>query len=357
MAEVWAVATAAVVAAGASAYGAKSASDSASAAADQNAKNIADTNQLNYQLFQQSRGSGGNSLLPLYFPSGTESALASRALQQYYANQASLGTPEQQQAAYQSIIQGLTPAANQADQTVQDLFSGALANQQVANINPVLQARGAVAGAQKQGVLEGLMQRLNAISASRARAGYSGGGSAYEKALLTGATIPALQQAGTVGAQADLANATDVANIKNAAIQTRLQNSSLPLTQAANRIQLYNLPAAATAQSNQQSLGIFDWFKLNPQSFTNQNSPVVNPIPNTGQIVGAAVGQGATALGNYYANKSLIGQLNQNNSGAGTGAGGISAQQQQNMLNEYYGNSNPNLFDAPAGFGTVDYGV
>lgn len=344
-----AIGGAALVGAGATAYASQSAADSAADANKANRKIAEDTNALNYRMFLESRGSNGNALLPLYFPQGSEEALANSALGLYRANQAALGTPEQQVADYQAIVDGLTPSMSAGDALVNDLFSGALENRQVANINPVLQARGAVAGAQKQGIMEGLMARLNALSADRARAGYSGGGSSFQRNALKSATIPALQAAATVGAQADLANATDVANIRNAAIQTRLENLSLPLTQAANRAQLKQLPATATSRGLLASMAPFDWFKLNQAAFQANQGPLVTPVPSTGQIVGTAVGAGASALGNYYANQKLAQSLTPK-----TGYTVGDYMQQQNMANEYYGNGAAvNLFDSPAGYGST----
>lgn len=300
---------AAAIGAGAGIYGAMSASDAANAAAATNAKNVANTNALNYQMFLQSRGAQGNALLPMYAPQGTEAQIFQNALASYLAEQQALGTPQQQIAQYQGVVQGLQPSMAAGDTLVNQLFGGQLEKQQEANIAPVLAARGQVAAAQKTGILEGLQQQLNALSADRARAGYTGGGSAFQKNLLTGATIPALQAAGTVGAQASLQNASDIAAIKQQDINTRLSNLSLPLTQAGNRIQMQQLPATAIGAGATQSMQPFNWFKLQPQAFQNQNLPLVTPVPNTGQIVGAAVGGGASTLGNYFAQQALINQL------------------------------------------------
>jgi hypothetical protein len=304
------VIAAGVLGAGATAYAGSQASDSASAANRQNQDIANATNALNYQMFLQSRGSQGSALLPLYFGSqSAEQNLANQAYATYLAEQQGLGTPADQLARYQSIVQGAQPAMSAGDTLVNQLFSGQLADQQVQNIAPVLAARGNVAASQKTGILEGLMQRLNALSADRARSGYVGGGSAFQKNLLTQATIPALQQAATVGAQADLANATDVANIKNQNINTRLGNLSLPLTQAANKIQLTTLPTTAAGSTFVQSLQPFDWFKLQPSAFQAQRPPLVTPVPNTGQVAGQAAGQFSSTLGNYFANRALINQL------------------------------------------------
>lgn len=301
----------AVVAAGAIAtgVGAYSSSKSASAANKANQDIANATNALNYQMFLQSRGSQGNALLPMYMQPGTEQNLANQAYATWLAEQAALGSPTDQIAANRAITGAMAPSMAAGDALVNQLFSGELANQQVANIQPVLQARAGVAAAQKTGILEGLQARLNALSADRARAGYQGGGSAFQKNLLTGATIPAMQAAATVGAQTDVANAADVAAIKNQDIATRLQNLNLPLSRAANRIQFQNLPATAAGNTFTQSLQPFDWFKLNPSAFQAQRPPLVSPVPGIGSIVGAGVGAGASTLGNYFAMRSLANQM------------------------------------------------
>lgn len=325
-------------------FGAYEAGQSAQQAAATNAQNVANTNALNQWLFNQSRGAGGNALLPMYAPGGTETQLFQNALASYAAEQNALGTPEQQAAAYQAITRGLQPSVAAGSTLVNQLFSGQLERQQEANIAPVLAARGQVAAAQKTGILEGLQQQLNALSANRARAGYAGGGSSFERNLLTGATIPALQAAGTVGAQASLQNASDIAALKNQDINTRLNNLSLPLTQAGNAIQMQNLPATAIGNTATQSMQPFNWFKLQPQAFQAQNLPLVQPIPNVGQIVGTGIGSGASTLGNYFAMQSLINQLSPNSQQNQL----INKMNQQGYLG---GGTSSNLFDPTTGLG------
>lgn len=308
-----AVIGAAAIGAGATAYAAKSSADSAAAANAANQAIAQSDRALQYQQFLQSRGAQGSALLPMYpsFTSaGVEQNLGNQAYATYLAEQAALGAPKDQIAQYQDIVSGLTPSMVAGDQLVNQLFSGQLEKQQEANIAPVLAARGAVATAQKQGILEGLQARLNALSADRTRQGYTGGGSTFQKNLLTGATIPALQAAGTVGAEADLANAADVAGIKQQAINTKLSNLSLPLTQAGNRLQMSALPATAAGTTYVNSLAPFNWFKLNQQTNVPFRSPYVQPVPGIGSIVGTGVAQGASTLGNYFANRALANQIN-----------------------------------------------
>lgn len=325
-----AIGAAALVGAGATAYAASSAADSQSEANKANSRNVADTNANNYRMFLESRGSKGNSLLPNYFGPSTETTLSNRALQTYLAEQAALGSPEEQMRRNQEYAARYAPAMAQGDQLVNQLFNGQLEQQQVDNIAPVLAARGGVAKAQKEGILEGIMQRLNALSADRARSGYSGGGSALQKNLLVGTTIPELQAAATVGAQADLANATDVANIRNGSIATRLANLNLPVSQATSRINLDQLPGAATSRAYTTSLQPFDWFKLNPQAFQAAQAPLVAPVPGVGQIAGSAIASGASNLGNYFAYQALANQQNQGNPGFTVG----NYLQNQRMVNQ-----------------------
>ena len=308
------------VAAAATAYSAKSASDSASEANATNQATADSDRALAYKMFLQSKGAEGNALLPMYMPSGTETNLGNQAYATYLAEQAALGTPQDQIKSYQEIVNSMTPAMNAGDTLVNQLFSGELEKQQLQNIQPILTAREGVAKAQKVGIMEGLIARTNALIADRARSGYQGGGSAFQNNLLTSATIPALQAAGTVGAQTDVANAADVASIKNTAINTRLNNLNLPTSQAANRIQMKQMPATATGNAYTTSLQPFNFFKLNQSAFQPQSSPLVSPVANTGQIVAAGVGSGASTLGNYFATRSLINQLNANNTLTGTTA-------------------------------------
>lgn len=263
-------------------------------------KQYAAARDWSYQRFLESRGQGGQALLPMYFPRSTETQLSGDTLGTYNAMRAAAGTPTEEIAAYQAAAQGMMPAMSGADALVNKLFNGQLTEEQIRNIAPVLAARGAVAKSQKVGILEGLTQRLNALSADRARSGYTGGGSAFQKNQLIGATIPAMQAAGTVGAQADLANATDVANLRNAGINTALSNLNLPLNQAVNRMQLIQSPQAAASAAQAGRLNLFNWFKMQPQAFRWDQTPQEQLVPNDLMIAGSAIksaGQGASSFG------------------------------------------------------------
>jgi hypothetical protein len=329
---------------------------SAQSAQQQNIDMQKATNALNYQMFLQSRGAGGSSLLPMYFTgTSTEQNLANQAWAQYLASQQALGSPTDQMARYNAIAQGAMPAMQAGDALVNQLFSGQLADQMVANVAPVQAARGGLAEAQKQGTLEALSSRLDAIAAERARAGYSGGGGTFEKNLLTGAAIPAFQQAAQTGAQARLANAMETANIRNQNIQQQLGSLNVPLAQAANRVQLSQLPQTAAASGFQTSMQPFNWFKMNPQAWQAQNLPLVQPIPSTGQIVGQGISSGLSSAGDYYARQQLANQLAQSRTGTGTGGGTPFTMQdymQQQAMQQQ--STWPNTFDYPRPPGSPD---
>jgi len=301
-----------------SAYAQKQSADAAAKAQAQNQANFASDRALAYQMFLQGRGQGGSALLPMYFTgTSTEQNLANNAWAQYLANQSAMGTPAEQMARYQAIVQGAMPGMAAGDALVNQLMTGQLTDQQVANMAPVQAARGSLAAAQSQSVMEGLKQQINALTGMRARQGYTGGGGTFEKNLLTAATIPALQQAAQVGAQANLANATETANIRNQGLQQRLGSLNLPLAQGANRVTLTQLPQTAMGAGSQAAMSPFNWFKLQPGTFDPGRTPLIQPIPTTGQIAAQGVGTAATQMGQYFANRALINQMNQGYGGYG----------------------------------------
>jgi hypothetical protein len=272
--------------------------------------------QWNYARFLESRGSGGQALLPTYFPKSTETNLSNNALAEYAAMQSAAGTPDQELASYQAAANAMIPGQTGAEVAVNNLFSGRMADQQVANIAPVQAARGAVAKAQKTGILEGLQARLNALSADRARAGYVGGGSTFQKNLLTGATIPALQQAATVGAQADLANATDEANIRNTALNTQLQDVNLPGQVALNRMQMTQAPQTAAEAAQAGRMGLFNWFKMPIQSYSWNQVPEQQLTPNLMMVAGAGLKGSGQGLGSMMPGQSTGSSVSTANQGS-----------------------------------------
>ena len=83
-----------------------------------------ETNEANLRMFQESRGSGGSSILPTYLEPGTEKVIANRAAA---AAQAMFpDNPEMQLAQYQAILEGMRPTIQAGTRQIEDIYSGKL---------------------------------------------------------------------------------------------------------------------------------------------------------------------------------------------------------------------------------------
>lgn len=296
-----------VASVGAGIYGAVSASDSAAAAQKANAANVAATNQANLQQFEESRGSTGSALLPLYAKGG-EAQLYQDTLNAYNnAGNLSL-TPAQLQA----LVAQFQPVQAQANAAGAGIFNGQTQAAELANQVPVYQANLAAAGAQKQGTLEALQSTLNNIKAIQAGKGYAG--DSFGNQLLN---FQARQGANTTAAnafsQANIGNAQANQSIRQNAINRQLANLGLPGQMAQSNAALGNLAANTTASQQGQRQQLFNMFNIGNKGFTYQNLPQVNPIASVGQNVGQGLSTGASGLGNYFANQQLANQSQANN--------------------------------------------
>ncbi len=165
-----------------------------------------ETNELNRQMFQESRGQGGSAILPTYLKPGTEEAIANRAAEavmQMFPND-----PAKQMAHYQEVVDSLTPTINAGTQTIGDIYNGNLDAERQAALAPVLSARTAAADAQAQAIMEAGQEQASSIAAQDAARGYTGGGSFSNNNLLR-AMVQARQQAAAQKAAAALGNAGD----------------------------------------------------------------------------------------------------------------------------------------------------
>lgn len=270
-------------------------------AARQNAANIAATNAQNYQMFLQSRGSQGNSLLPMYAPAGTEQNLLNQAL---VAGNLINGNPEQNYAQYQNAVGAVQPAVGGSTQAVNNLFTGNLLNQQLQEAAPVQAAVTAGAQAQRNAINTALQSQLNSINAQEAARGYQGTGSFARNRLLQ-STVGAGQTAAQAMANANIQNAAQTQAIQQQNHAMQLQMLSAPFQQAQNNINLMRSPGAALGANAQAAQAPLQFFHLGPQAFQNQNLPYVQPVAGAGQLAAGAMSQvDGQALGVYL--KSLF---------------------------------------------------
>lgn len=302
------IAAAAIGAAGAIAGGAISANGAKSAAAkaaDANSKATSDTNALNLDMFNQSRGSTGHAILPTYF-GNNETDAANQA----YANfqRLNMGADEVGANLY-NYQRSLDPSVHNSLAALQNRYNGVDLSQRLADSQPVWDARAAYAQTQGAGLREvaqaaqgginiGLAQQLAAQNAQRTAQGYLGS-STFDRNRAVASTIMAQQ-----AAAGQMANANATGN--NLAAQVALQNA-----QERGNFQLSDLdfrsnPAAlGSAMSNLAALQSTPWttqanlytaaqqplnfFRIGTQAYNQPFSPQVSPGINNGQIIGGAV--------------------------------------------------------------------
>lgn len=293
---------AAVVAAGATIYAAQAQSSATKKASEQNAQNVMNTNQLNYNMFQQSRGSKGNAVLPLYLTGANgqseESILGQNAIGLYGAAGGNM-TPAQQIAMYQALQSQFQPMQAGANATAQGIFNGNLQAQELQNYAPVATAMQQGVAAQKEGSLEGLQATLNQIKAIQAGQGFSGD-SFGTNLLASNALRSTFSSNAALQSAANTTIAGAQSGIKQGVLGTQLSNLNLPNSMASENFNFANAPQNAALAQEGQRQQLFNMFRIGTGQFQYQNLPMVPPIPNIRQNVGQGVGALAGAVGRNY---------------------------------------------------------
>lgn len=293
----------------------------AGAQEDANKANLAaaqSQQQLAYQQWLQSVGQTGHAALPWY-GGNFEQQLFNDLEAQFQASQGGL-TPAQQFQQYQQAVSRFIPSQELANQVVQDLFTGKLTQEELGFAQPVFQARSDLAATQKGAILDSLQQQLNAISAARARAGYVGGGTTFEKNRLTQATIPALQAAAGAAGAAKLANAQEEQQIKTAGLAEQISGLNLPGQAAAANLNLINLPVTAATSRAVQATQPFQFFRINQTQAPVLSMPTQQPVLPPGAFAAGAAGSLGSSIGNYLVTQQLINSLK---TPSVTGGGGV----------------------------------
>jgi hypothetical protein len=302
---------AAAIGAGATAYAATSSSAAAKDAAAKNASNAEKYRKLEERLFHEGRGSQGFAILPEY-GGDFEKQLFQDAAAAYKSNQQYLGTPEEQIARNAEIVNRFQPAFEQGSDVIDSVYSGEMQRQQLAEAQPVMQARTALAQTQRQGINDSLQALSGRLAALNAQKGWIGTGTGYTNAQIR-QSAPLYQQAAGVGALANLQNAQQTQGIYDANRQLQLNSLGLPGQRAQQALALKQLPFNALNQITANSQVPFGMFKIPIGQQNAIQLPTVQPIPGAGQIAAAGVGQLASAYGGYAANQALINQMNQMN--------------------------------------------
>jgi hypothetical protein len=294
--------TGAVIAAGAAIGSGVMAANAQKKASQQQAQSVRDTNALAYQQFQESRGSNGSAILPMYMPTGTERRLADSAIQVFDSITGQPVTMTMQE--YQNIIDQQQPTIDAGNRLISGIYSGDLEAQRMASLQPVLAARTAAGDVQGSALELGLQQELNRINTENNRRGFVGQ-SGYTQNQLLGATIAGRQAAAGARANATLQNAGDTRTVQEGMVDLQLRSLDTPINRANQLIQLSQAPAQALVQRQQLAMQPLNFFKLNPGNPPQPNTPQYSAVPSAGQMVLSGAAQGAGAIGNYYANQQL----------------------------------------------------
>jgi hypothetical protein len=302
----------------------KKAQDNAS---KKNQQNVRNTNKLNYRMFQESRGSKGNAILPLYFQTESgqpfEKTMA-KDLVDYY-NQYRYNPQD-----YQDILEKYSPLFDSADNAAAGIFNGGTTNELLSNLEPVAAARTALS---RQSALDALNRTLSEIDAANAAKGYTG-----DSLTANRLRFDARRAAGDASGNATLQNLQDAKQIKDAGVTLRLQNLGLPLQMAQQRGQILSLPQDLAGAAISRRLQPFQFFNIGTQAFQNQNAPEVKASPSALQLAAMSAGQlGGTLLNGY-----LQGRFN----GTGAATAGTAA-----ALTVPSTTGTAGLLDAGAGYG------
>lgn len=245
-------------------------------------------NAANLLNSKEARGLGGlPTQLPLYtgtFESGTMYPKATSLWEM------ATGSPRMQVQKNASIADQFRAALGGANKTATGLFTGARTNQQLAEQQPVAQARMVEAGTKRQAINSDLQQRLSELEASNANKGYVGG-STFDRSAAMRTALPFYQDAASAEAAAKMQNALDEQSIKNQNWQLAFQNLNLPSQMAMQNMQYETLPQQAAIQNYTNAYNVFSPFRLDqwtPPTATawTGNTPVQTTLGNVANTVG-----------------------------------------------------------------------
>lgn len=310
------------------AYGATLAADD-EYAAWLDAKKYADEDRNRIiDLYRESRGSNGSALLPTYFGEGDssfEKQMANDLMGGYNAASDYYGDGASRLRKFQGAVDEYSAARRGATDTVNNLFSGRLADQAVEDMQPALEARTAAAKTSRSTYMQALAERLNQIGAGNRARGYSGGGGLAERQLL-GATWDANNAGALAEANATYQNAAQVAATREAYRQSRLANANLPYSMSMQNGQMVAMPVSLANQSYSDQQAPLNFFKIGNNvpygTIASIRTPPPPTLPSNMTVWANAVGEGMSSWGQGMTGGGGGGGGGNNGGGNNGGGGG-----------------------------------
>lgn len=264
------------------------ASDAANSAAKKSRKSQMETNQMNYDMFRQSRGEGGSAVLPLYLRSADgglfEDQLGKDLVSAYDSTAPDRG-------AFDAVTRSYEPMVAGARSTAAGIFNGGAERQMLDNFAPVAKAR---VKFKRQSAMDALNKTLGEISAVQAGRGFSG--DSLGRRMLS---YKANAGAADAIAGADLANIEETRGIKDNALRLKLNNLDLPFSMAGKEMDFSNLGNTAYLDAVQKRMVPFNFLRLGTAQPFQYQPLTYTANPSTGQLVAQGVGQLAGTGMNY----------------------------------------------------------
>jgi hypothetical protein len=218
-------------------------------------------------LYNQSRGSTGSALLPMYFGTGDQSFEKRMAgdLMSGYDLWSNFGGGQQARMdAAQRTASRMSGAQEGAERSVSDIFSGRALRDAEASFAPVAEARTALGGVGKEGWLSALSNRINQLQTADRAKGYSGTGGFAQRNLLN-ASAGHNAAAAEAQARADYDNASQLAAIQEGMRHLQRSSVGMPAAVAQSGAALQNMPMQQWANEQSMLQSPFNWFRIGNQ--------------------------------------------------------------------------------------------
>lgn len=295
-------------------------------AADQSAQSQKDANALNKQMYDESRGSTGHAVLPIYF--GDQEKALGRDVNSAYDN---TYVPL---SSYRDALTPFLGAKSGSTRTATGIFNGDVTNTLLSNQAPVGRAR---VSAARENSLDALHKTLDSIDTAQAAKGFDG--DSFGNRLLK---FQAAKAGGDAISGANIDNLSEQKSIRDYGnVMLPLQNLNLP----------YELSRTA---ANDQFTAQDSWLqglsqRLQPYNFSKigYTGPFqYQPIPvggGTSELAGALAGGDQIASGalNYYLKQKQQNQIQAK----------VAQQQAANNWTSYTKSPNNNM---PTNFSALD---
>jgi hypothetical protein len=274
-------------------------------------------------LYNQSRGSTGSALLPLYFGTGDQSfekRMAGDLMRGYDMWNTFGGGPQARLEAAQRTASRMSGAQEGAERAVSDIFSGRAMRDAESSFAPVAEARTALGQVGKEGWLSALSNRINQLqTADRAR-GYSGTGGFAQRNLLNAAAGHNTAAAESE-ARAAYDNAAQLAAIQEGIRHLQRSSVGMPAAVAQGGAALQNMPMQQWAAEQSILQQPFNWFRIGNQvpysSFPM--SPDAPFVPSERSLWMRFLGDQMQSAGKSMTNMGGMGGMG----GGGGGGGGM----------------------------------